>query len=30
LALMGQPKDARLTSDLAQQIGERTASALVL
>ena len=30
LALMGQPKDARLTSDVAQQICERTASAMVL
>jgi serine/threonine protein kinase/tetratricopeptide (TPR) repeat protein len=30
LALMGQPKDARLTLDLAQQICERTDSALVL
>ena len=30
LALMGQPKEARLTSDLAQQICERTASAMVL
>ena len=30
LALMGQPKDARLTPDVAQQIGERTASAMVL
>src|SRR5450432_2744992 len=30
LALMGQPKEARLTSDVAQQICERTASALVL
>ena len=30
LALMGQPKDARLRSDVAQQICERTASALVL
>jgi serine/threonine protein kinase/tetratricopeptide (TPR) repeat protein len=30
LTLMGQPKDARLTSDVAQQICERTASALVL
>ena len=28
LALMGQPKEARLTSDLAQQICERTASAV--
>ena len=27
---MGQPKDARLTSDVAQQICERTASAAVL
>ena len=27
LALMGQPKDARLTSELAQQVCERTASA---
>ena len=30
LALMGQPKDARLTPDVAQQICERTASAIVL
>jgi serine/threonine protein kinase/tetratricopeptide (TPR) repeat protein len=30
LTLMGQPKEARLTSDVAQQICERTASALVL
>jgi serine/threonine protein kinase/tetratricopeptide (TPR) repeat protein len=30
LALMGQPKKARLTSDIAQQICERTASAAVL
>jgi serine/threonine protein kinase len=30
LALMGQAKDARLTSDVAQQICERTASAVVL
>ena len=30
LALMGQPKEARLTSDMAQQICERTASAVVL
>ncbi len=30
LALMGQPKEARLTSEVAQQICERTASALVL
>ena len=30
LALMGQPKEARLTSEIAQQICERTASALVL
>src|SRR5712692_7294640 len=30
LALMGQPKDARLTSAMAQQICERTASAAVL
>ena len=30
LALMGQPKDARLTSEIAQQICERTASAAVL
>ena len=30
LALMGQPKDARLTPELAQQICERTASAAVL
>ena len=30
LALMGQPKEARLTSDVAQQICERTASAIVL
>ena len=30
LALMGQPKDARLTSEVAQQICERTASAMVL
>ena len=30
LALMGQPKEARLTSDVAQQICERTASAMVL
>src|SRR6476659_3996775 len=30
LALMGQPKEARLTAELAQQICERTASAMVL
>ncbi len=30
LALMGQPKDARLTPEIAQQICERTASAAVL
>ena len=30
LALMGQPKQARLTSEVAQQICERTASAVVL
>jgi len=30
LALMGQPKDARLTADVARQICERTASAAVL
>jgi len=30
LALMGQPKNARLTSEMAQQICERTASAAVL
>ncbi|MBV8906966.1 MAG: protein kinase [Acidobacteriia bacterium] len=30
LALMGQPKDARLTPDIAQQICERTSSAAVL
>ena len=30
LALIGQPKEARLTSDVAQQICERTASAMVL
>jgi len=30
LALMGQPPGARLTSDVAQQICERTASAVVL
>ena len=30
LALMGQPKDARLTSEVARQICERTASAMVL
>jgi eukaryotic-like serine/threonine-protein kinase len=30
LALMGQPKEARLTSDVAQQVCERTASAMVL
>ncbi|MEP7272903.1 MAG: protein kinase [Acidobacteriota bacterium] len=30
LALMGQPKDARLTSDVAQQVCERTASAVVV
>ena len=30
LALMGQPREARLTSDVAQQICERTASAVVL
>ena len=30
LALMGQPKEARLTPDVAQQICERTASAMVL
>ena len=30
LALMGQPKEARLTSEVARQICERTASAVVL
>ncbi len=30
LGLMGQPKDARLTPEIAQQICERTASAMVL
>ena len=30
LALMGQPKEARLTAELAQQVCERTASAMVL
>ena len=30
LALMGQPKEARVTSDVAQQICERTGSAMVL
>jgi eukaryotic-like serine/threonine-protein kinase len=30
LALMGQPKEARLTAEIAQQICERTASAAVL
>jgi serine/threonine protein kinase/tetratricopeptide (TPR) repeat protein len=30
LALMGQPKEARLTPELAQQVCERTASATVL
>ena len=30
LALMGQPKEARLTPEIAQQICERTASAAVL
>ena len=30
LALMGQPKEARLTSDVAQQVCERTASAMIL
>ena len=30
LALMGQPKEARLTSDVAEHICERTASAMVL
>jgi serine/threonine protein kinase/tetratricopeptide (TPR) repeat protein len=30
LPLMGQPKDARVTSDLARQICERTASAMTL
>jgi eukaryotic-like serine/threonine-protein kinase len=30
LALMGQPKEARLTSEVAQEICERTASAMVL
>src|SRR6266849_6014043 len=30
MALMGQPKEARLTSEMAQQICERTASAAVL
>jgi serine/threonine protein kinase len=30
LVLMGQPREARLTSDLAQQVCERTASAAVL
>src|SRR6202008_4365494 len=29
LALMGQPRDARLTPDITQQICERTASAAV-
>ena len=30
LARMGQPKDARLTAEIAQQVCERTASAMVL
>ena len=30
LALMGQPKDARLTPEIAQQVCERTASAAIL
>src|SRR6516225_6052399 len=30
LALMGQPKDARLTPEIAEQICERTGSAAVL
>jgi eukaryotic-like serine/threonine-protein kinase len=30
LTLMGQPKDARLTSDIAQQVCERTGSAAIL
>src|SRR6516225_7406339 len=30
LALMGQPKDARLTPEIAQQVCERTGSAAVL
>jgi serine/threonine protein kinase/tetratricopeptide (TPR) repeat protein len=30
LALMGQPKEARLTSEVAQQVCERTASAMVV
>jgi eukaryotic-like serine/threonine-protein kinase len=30
LSLMGQPREARLTSEIAQQICERTASAMVL
>jgi serine/threonine protein kinase/tetratricopeptide (TPR) repeat protein len=30
LALMGQPKEARLTSEVAQQVCERTASAMIL
>src|SRR5262249_59496109 len=30
LTLMGQPKDARLTLDMAQQVCERTGSAAVL
>jgi eukaryotic-like serine/threonine-protein kinase len=30
LALMGQPKETRLTSEMAQQVCERTASAMVL
>ena len=30
LALMGQPKETRLTADVAQQVCERTASAVVL
>src|SRR4029077_5386056 len=30
LARMGQPKETRLTSEVAQQICERTASAMVL
>src|SRR4029077_8907125 len=30
LTLMGQPKETRLTADVAQQICERTASAIVL
>ena len=30
LVLMGQPKEARLTSEVAQQVCERTASAMIL